>query len=87
MIARYTPSKIGQIWSESEKFRRFLKIEALLCEALGKAKKIPKGVSKAFNKVKISPQKIKKIEEKTHHDIVAFLKHISPQERNHAGLR
>ena len=79
MIARYTPSKIGQIWSESEKFRRFLKIEALLCEALERAKKIPKGVSKAFNKVKISPQKINKIEEKTHHDIVAFIKHISPQ--------
>ncbi len=79
MVNRYTPLEIGRIWSENEKFKRFLKIEALLCQALEKEKKIPKGVSKAFDKVKISPKRIKKIEEKTHHDIIAFLKHISPQ--------
>ena len=61
MIPRYTPDAIGKIWNEDEKFDRFLKIEALLCEALEKAKKIPKGVSKSFNKVKISIPKIKKI--------------------------
>ncbi|MCF7908887.1 MAG: adenylosuccinate lyase [Candidatus Omnitrophica bacterium] len=79
MIKRYTPTEIGNIWSEDEKFKRFLKIEALLCEALEKQKKIPKGVSKSFSKVKISTLAIKKIEEKTHHDIIAFLKHISKQ--------
>lgn len=79
MIERYTPPEIGKVWSDDEKFRRFLKIEALLCEALEKAKRIPRGVSKAFEKVKISSQKIRKIEEKTHHDIIAFLKHISGQ--------
>ena len=84
MIERYTPSEIGKIWNDQEKFRRFLKIEALLCEALEKEKKIPRGVSKAFDKVKISPQKIRKIEEKTHHDIVAFLKHISGQLKDKA---
>lgn len=79
MIERYTPVEIGKIWSEDEKFARFLKIEALLCEALEKQKKIPKGVSRSFSKVKISAKAIKKIEEKTHHDIIAFLKHISKQ--------
>ncbi len=79
MIPRYTPKEIGQIWDENEKFSRFLRIEALLCEALEKAGRIPKGVSKSFDKVKISVKKIKKIEEKTHHDIIAFLKHISSQ--------
>jgi len=79
MIERYTPSEIGKIWSDEEKFKRFLKIEALFCEVLEKEKKIPKGVSKRFGKVKISLPKIKKIEEKTHHDIIAFLKQISPQ--------
>lgn len=79
MIQRYTPVEIGRIWTDDEKFKRFLRIEALLCEALEKANKIPKGISKSFDKVKISVQKIKKIEDKTHHDIVAFLEHISPQ--------
>jgi len=84
MIERYTPPEIGKIWSDDEKFKRFLKIEALLCEALEKAKKIPFGVSKAFEGVKISAQKIRKIEEKTHHDIIAFLKHISGQLKDKA---
>ncbi len=79
MIERYTPDEIGKVWSEDEKFKRFLKIEALLCEALEKQGKIPKGVSKSFSKVRISTRAIKKIEEKTHHDIIAFLKHISRQ--------
>jgi len=79
MIERYTPKEIGKIWEDEEKFGRFLRIEALLCEALEKEKKIPQGVSKAFDKIKISPQKIRKIEEKTHHDIIAFLKHVSDQ--------
>jgi len=79
MIERYTPAEIGKIWTDEEKFKRFLTIEALLCEALEKQKKIPKGVSRSFSKVKISTRAIKKIEEKTHHDIIAFLKHISKQ--------
>ena len=79
MIERYTPPEIGAIWTDEEKFKRFLKIEAYLCEALAKQNKMPKSVAKSFNKVKISVAKIKKIEEKTHHDIIAFLKHISPQ--------
>lgn len=79
MIERYTPKEIGMVWSDAEKFRRFLKIEELLCEALEKEKKIPQGTSKAFGKVKISPKAILKIEAKTHHDIIAFIKHISSQ--------
>lgn len=79
MIERYNPPEISKIWSEKEKFSRFLRIEALLCEALEAQKKIPKGVSKAFNKVKINLSRIKTIEAKTHHDIVAFLKSISKQ--------
>jgi len=79
MIERYTPSEIGAIWTDQEKFKRFLKIEKFLCEALAKAKKIPAGVSKSFSGVKISVEKIEKIEAETRHDIIAFLKHISAQ--------
>ncbi len=79
MIERYTPEEIGKIWREEEKFKRFLRIEVLLCQALEKQKEIPFGNAKKLEKVKISAAKIKKIEEKTHHDIIAFLQHISSQ--------
>jgi adenylosuccinate lyase len=78
MIKRYTPQRIGKIWTEEEKLRRFLEIEILLCEALERFKEIPKGVAAKIRKrAKVSVEKIKKIEEKTHHDIVAFLKNLS----------
>lgn len=78
MIERYTPKEIGKIWTDEEKFRRFLEIEILLCEALEKKKKVPAGISKKIReKAKVSASRIKKIEEKTHHDIIAFLKDVS----------
>jgi adenylosuccinate lyase len=79
MIERYTPKEIGRVWSEEDKFNRFLRIEILFSQALARRGKIPQELSKKLEKVKISLGKIKKIEEKTRHDIVAFLKHISNQ--------
>jgi len=79
MIERYTPKEIGKIWNDEEKFRRFLEIEALLASALEDYKKIPRGCAAKIRKAKISVEGIKKIEEKTHHDIIAFIKSISPQ--------
>lgn len=79
MIERYTPKEIGKVWSEEEKFRRFLAIEAFLCEALEKYKKIPQGTSAKLKKAKISIEAIKKIEKRTHHDVIAFIENVSTQ--------
>ncbi|HIE36351.1 MAG TPA: adenylosuccinate lyase, partial [Candidatus Omnitrophica bacterium] len=81
MIERYIPQKIGKIWQEEEKFKRFLKIETLFLEGLKKYKykEIPPSLIKKLKKVKISLKEIKEIEKETHHDIVAFLKSISKQ--------
>ncbi|MDD4954847.1 MAG: adenylosuccinate lyase [Candidatus Omnitrophica bacterium] len=79
MIERYTPKEIGRIWNDEEKFKRFLEIEALLASALETYKKIPAGTAAKIRKAKISVEEIKKIEETTHHDIIAFIKSISPQ--------
>lgn len=79
MIERYTPQEIGRVWSDEEKFRRFLVIETLLCRALEKEKQVPAGTAKKLDKVKISLDQIKRIEETTHHDIIAFLQYLSAQ--------
>jgi len=78
VIERYTPQDIGWIWSEESKFGRFLEIEVLVCEALAKSGKIPKSSARYIRrKAEVSAEKIKKIEEKTHHDIVAFIWNLS----------
>ncbi len=78
VIERYSPKDISKVWTEEEKFKRFLEIEILLCEALEKKKRIPQGVAKRIRrKAKFSLQRIKKLEGSTRHDIVAFIKDVS----------
>ena len=90
MIERYTPKEIGEIWKEENKYKRFLEIESIFSEALEKFNIIEKGLSKELKNVKISIEEIKKIEEKTHHDVVAFIQYLSNNIKNskylHLGL-
>ncbi len=78
MIERYTPKDIGAIWTEESKFQRFLKIEILVCEALAREGRIPqKAAVQIRRRARISIPQIKRIENKTHHDIVAFVLNLS----------
>ncbi|RKY28408.1 MAG: adenylosuccinate lyase [Candidatus Omnitrophota bacterium] len=78
MIERYAPQDIADIFSEESKFKRFLKIEVLASEALAKLRIIPQSAYREIRqKAKISVDKIKKIEGKTHHDVVAFILNLS----------
>jgi adenylosuccinate lyase len=92
MIERYTLTKMGEIWSEQNKFNQMLKIEVLACEALAKLGEIPKtAVEKIKKKAKFNLEEIKKIEEKTKHDVVAFIQNLGenlgPEARYlHMGL-
>ncbi|HAJ56298.1 MAG TPA: adenylosuccinate lyase [Candidatus Omnitrophica bacterium] len=78
MIERYCLPKMAKIWSEESKFEKMLQIELLTCEAWQKLGKIPK---KSFlnikSRAKIDITKIKEIEEKTKHDVVAFVNNLS----------
>ena len=92
MIDRYTLSKMGNIWSEKHKIEIMLEIEVLACEAMSKLGLVPK---KALEKIKKNAQfnidEVKKLEEKTKHDVVAFInnvgKYLGPEARYlHMGL-
>jgi adenylosuccinate lyase len=77
MIPRYTRSKIAEVWSEENKFRIFLEIELLVCEALAEKKQIPpEAVKRMRANARFDVQSIHKIEQTTHHDIIAFLEDI-----------
>ncbi len=77
MIDRYTLSKMGNIWSEKHKFDIMLKIEILACEAMSKLGMIPKNsLEKIKKKAKYDIDEVKKLEEKTKHDVVAFINNV-----------
>ena len=78
MIERYSRKEIKKIWEEKNKYRIWLDIEIAAAQAMEKYKIIPKGVSsKVRKKAKINVDRIHKIENKVHHDVIAFLTSIT----------
>ena len=63
-----------EIWSEENKFRKWLDVEIYACEALCKKGVIPESALKNIKeKANFSIKRILEIEEKVHHDVIAFL--------------
>jgi len=78
MIERYSRKEIKKIWEEKNKYQIWLDIEIAAAQAMEKYKIIPKGVaSKVRKKAKIDVSRIHKIENKVHHDVIAFLTSIT----------
>ncbi|MFT7538493.1 MAG: adenylosuccinate lyase [Lysobacterales bacterium] len=92
MIDRYTLSKMGNIWSEQHKLEIMLQIEVLACEAYTKLGDIPKkSMEKIKKNARFDIEEVKRLEEKTKHDIGAFInnvgQYLGPEARYlHVGL-
>jgi len=78
MIERYSRKEISQIWSEENKFKIWLDIELLAIEARVHLKEIPKSVyNQIKQKARYNIKRIKQIEEKVHHDVIAFITDVA----------
>ncbi len=78
MIERYTLPEMGGIWEDEFKFKTMLAIEILTVEAFARKKKVPSAAAQRIKKkARFDLEEIKKIEEKTHHDVVAFVQCVS----------
>ncbi|HJO77031.1 MAG TPA: adenylosuccinate lyase [Pelagibacteraceae bacterium] len=78
MIERYSRSEIVKIWKEKNKYHIWLSIELAATQAMEKLKLIPRGTAlKIKKKAKIDVDRIHKIENKVHHDVIAFLTSIT----------
>ncbi len=92
MIDRYTLSKMGNVWSDQHKMEIMLKIEILACESMCKLGMIPKDALEKIKKnAKFDLDEVRRIEEKTKHDVVAFIvnvgQNLGPEARYlHMGL-
>lgn len=77
MIARYTLPRMGRIWEDQHKFRQMLEVELLVCEALSQAGRVPKqALANIRKKARINLKRIQEIENKTRHDIIAFVTQV-----------
>jgi adenylosuccinate lyase len=73
MIPRYTLPEMGRVWSEENKFQKWLQVEIAVCEVLAEMGEIPQEeLSQIQQKAGFSIDRIKEIEEVTRHDVIAF---------------
>ena len=92
MISRYTGKEMGAIWTDENKFRTWLKIEILACEAMHGMGMIPAAdLARIKKRANFSVKRIDAIEAKVHHDVIAFLtnvaEYVGPSARYiHRGL-
>lgn len=78
MIARYTRPEMGAIWTEENKYKAWLEVEILACEAWSELGDIPKeDVALIRKNASFSVDRILEIEEETRHDVVAFTRAVS----------
>ena len=73
MIERYSRPQMKRIWSDENKFNKWLEVEIAACDAWAELGVIPK---EAIPKIKIARCNLKRMGEilkETHHDVTAFL--------------
>jgi len=78
MIERYTLQRMAKVWTDENRFSKWLDIEVLICEAYGELSLIPQEDLKTIKeKARFDVGKILEIEKRTKHDVVAFIECVS----------
>jgi adenylosuccinate lyase len=78
MIERYSRPEMAAIWTEENKFKAWLEVEILSCEAWSELGIIPKeDVALLREKASFSIDRIYEIEQETRHDVIAFTRSVS----------
>ncbi|MBI3931566.1 MAG: adenylosuccinate lyase [Chloroflexi bacterium] len=77
MIERYSRPEMKRVWSDENKFAKWLEVEIAVCQAWAGLGAIPR---EAVPKIKLARVNLKRMEEilqETHHDMTAFLASVS----------
>ncbi|MEJ2008674.1 MAG: adenylosuccinate lyase [Acidobacteriota bacterium] len=78
MIPRYTRPEMGAIWSDENKFQKWLDVEIATAEAEAEAGLIPKSAARAIRrKGRVEVKRILEIEKEVKHDVIAFTTNVA----------
>ena len=77
MIERYSRPQMKKVWSDNNKFDKWLKVEIAVCEAWAEQGKISGEDLQKIRKASYNLDRMAEILEITHHDVTAFLNTVS----------
>ncbi len=92
MIKRYTLPEMGAIWTEENRFQKWLDVEIAACQANAEAGNVPAAAVEVIKqKAAFSVERIRELEKTLDHDVIAFTtnlaENIGPEARwVHYGL-
>jgi adenylosuccinate lyase len=73
LIQRYTRREMGQVWSEQNKFQKWLEVELAATEVLAEAGIVPReAAAKLRERARVDVARINEVEAKVRHDVIAF---------------
>jgi adenylosuccinate lyase len=78
MIERYTLPEMGALWSEQNKFQKWLDVEVAVCEVHAELGTIPReAVEEIRERAQFTVERINEIEKTTDHDLIAFTTNLA----------
>src|SRR5438874_1630697 len=78
MIQRYTLPEMGKIWSQQNKFQKWLDVEIAVCEVHADMGTIPvEALAEIKAKAAFTVERINEIEKTTDHDVIAFTTNLA----------
>ena len=73
MIPRYTPPKMGRVWTDQRRYNSWLLVESAAADAMATHGVIPADAARDIReKGSVDVSRVEEIEEVTQHDIIAF---------------
>ncbi|HEX9961064.1 MAG TPA: adenylosuccinate lyase [Pyrinomonadaceae bacterium] len=78
MIERYTLPEMGALWSQQNKFQKWLDVEIAVCEVHAEDATIPReALAEIKAKAAFTVERINEIEKTTDHDVIAFTTNLA----------
>lgn len=78
MIERYTLPEMGAVWSQQNKFQKWLDVEIAVCEVHAEDGIIPQdALEQIKSKAAFTVERINEIEKTTDHDVIAFTTNLA----------
>src|SRR5215475_12558652 len=77
LIPRYTREEMGRVWSDANKYAKWLEVELAASETLAEAGRVPAEAAAVIrSRAKVDAARINELEAKVKHDVIAFTMNV-----------
>ena len=88
MIPRYTREQMGHVWSDANRFQKWLEVELAATETLAEAGLVPKDAAAIIReRAQVDAARIHELEARVKHDVIAFTMNVGESIGDPAAAR